>query len=142
MCEETPDQKEQDLVWEYCQKRELFRPDTTIKKMLKHTMLFIFVVSGIAVMIFIWAPFSLSFVIIVCFLLGLIICSKKIIIGIVRLYQHYAPEGIRRKCLLMPTCSEYMILAVQKHGTLKGLYKGIYRLLITCKGTVYRIDYP
>jgi putative component of membrane protein insertase Oxa1/YidC/SpoIIIJ protein YidD len=142
MCEETPDRKEQDLVWEYCQKRELYRPDTTIKKMLKYAVTFTFGVSGAAVIISILMSFPLPFVVIVCFLLGLIICSKKIIIGIVRLYQHYAPEDVRRKCLLMPTCSEYMILAVQKYGTLQGLYKGIYRLLITCKGTVYRIDYP
>jgi putative component of membrane protein insertase Oxa1/YidC/SpoIIIJ protein YidD len=142
MCEETPEQKEQDLAWEYCQKRELFRPGTTIKQTLKHTMIFILVVSGIAIMIFFLTNFSLLLVIIVCFLLGLMICSKRIIIGLVRLYQHYAPEYVRRKCLLMPTCSEYMILAVQKYGTLRGLYKGIYRLLITCRGTVYKIDYP
>jgi putative component of membrane protein insertase Oxa1/YidC/SpoIIIJ protein YidD len=70
------------------------------------------------------------------------ICSKRIIIEFVRLYQHYAPEEVRRTCLLMPTCSEYKILAVQKYGALPGLCKGIYRLLITCRGTVYRIDYP
>jgi putative component of membrane protein insertase Oxa1/YidC/SpoIIIJ protein YidD len=142
MCEEMPDQKEQDLVWEYCQKRVLFRPDTTIKQVLKHTTIFIFVVSGIAVIIFLLTNFSLPFVLVICSLLGLIIRSKKIIIELVKIYQHYAPDDVRRKCLLMPTCSEYMILAVQKYGTFRGIYKGIYRLLITCRGTVYRIDYP
>jgi putative component of membrane protein insertase Oxa1/YidC/SpoIIIJ protein YidD len=142
MCEEMTDQKEQDLVWEYCWKRKLFRPDTTIKQVLKHTMIFIFVVSGIAVIIFLVTNFSLLFVLVICSLLGLMIRSKEIVIGLVKVYQHYAPDDVRRKCLLMPTCSEYMILSVQKYGVLRGVYKGVYRLLITCRGTVYRTDYP
>ncbi|MDR2344127.1 MAG: membrane protein insertion efficiency factor YidD [Spirochaetaceae bacterium] len=68
--------------------------------------------------------------------------SRKIVIGIVELYQRYAPEYMRRRCLLMPTCSEYMILAVKKYGAVRGVYKGVCRLFFRCRGNVYYIDDP
>jgi putative component of membrane protein insertase Oxa1/YidC/SpoIIIJ protein YidD len=49
---------------------------------------------------------------------------------------------MRRKCLFKPTCSEYMILAIEKYGALKGTYRGLHRLFIKCKGHYYSIDYP
>jgi putative component of membrane protein insertase Oxa1/YidC/SpoIIIJ protein YidD len=73
---------------------------------------------------------------------GILIVSKKAIIGLVRLYQRYAPERIRRKCIFKPTCSEYMILALEKYGLIKGLYKGMYRMFFKCKGFYYSVDYP
>jgi putative component of membrane protein insertase Oxa1/YidC/SpoIIIJ protein YidD len=77
-----------------------------------------------------------------CFFGGLTVCLKKAIIGMVKLYQHYAPEKMRRKCLFKPTCSEYMILAIEKNGVSKGTYQGLRRLFIKCKGRYYSIDYP
>ncbi len=71
-----------------------------------------------------------------------ILRMRSIFIGLVHLYQHYAPEDIRRRCLLQPTCSEYMILAIEKYGAVKGAAKGIRRLFFTCRGNIYRIDYP
>ena len=59
-----------------------------------------------------------------CFIL-----RKRIIIWIIHFYQHYAPDRIRLKCVFEPSCSEYMLLAVNKYGFFKGLYKGIKRLL-------------
>jgi putative component of membrane protein insertase Oxa1/YidC/SpoIIIJ protein YidD len=76
------------------------------------------------------------------FFLIMFILLKKIIIGIVEIYQHYMPESFRRRCLCMPTCSEYMILSVKKYGVLKGIWKGLYRLIHTCRGINYKIDYP
>ncbi|KAA5217934.1 membrane protein insertion efficiency factor YidD [Bacteroides finegoldii] len=64
------------------------------------------------------------------------------LIGIVKLYQRYAPEETRRKCLYKPTCSEYAILALKKYGLVKGLYKIYIRLFKTCRGIEYGIDYP
>lgn len=55
--------------------------------------------------------------------------SKKAVIWCVKVYQHYAPEHVRLRCAFEPSCSEYMILAVKKYGTLKGVAKGINRLL-------------
>ena len=54
---------------------------------------------------------------------------KKAIIWLVHFYQHYASDKTRLKCVYEPSCSEYMILAINKYGTFKGLFKGIKRLL-------------
>ncbi|MDO4363209.1 MAG: membrane protein insertion efficiency factor YidD [Clostridia bacterium] len=62
--------------------------------------------------------------------------------GCIKLYQHYAPEEIRRRCLFKPTCSEYAILAIKKYGLIIGLVKTYNRLFKKCKGNIYRIDYP
>jgi putative component of membrane protein insertase Oxa1/YidC/SpoIIIJ protein YidD len=43
---------------------------------------------------------------------------------------------------LKPTCSEYMILAVEKYGVFCGVKKGVHRLLFTCRGWDYRVDEP
>lgn len=53
---------------------------------------------------------------------------KSIIITLVRMYQRYAPEAIRDRCLFEPTCSEYMIGAVQKYGVCRGVCRGVKRL--------------
>ena len=67
---------------------------------------------------------------------------KRLIVGAVKLYQRYAPEEIRRKCILKPSCSEYMIRAVEMYGVWKGVERGTHRLLHTCRGWDYRIDEP
>ena len=57
------------------------------------------------------------------------IVGKRAVIWLVRLYQYKAPDRVRLKCVFYPSCSEYMILAVQKYGTVHGLCRGISRLL-------------
>lgn len=66
---------------------------------------------------------------------------KKIIIKLVRFYQKKAPERLRASCRYEPSCSEYMILAINKYGTIKGVFKGIKRIL-RCKYPNGGIDYP
>ncbi|MBQ8782837.1 MAG: membrane protein insertion efficiency factor YidD [Clostridia bacterium] len=85
--------------------------------------------------------FFVLYGIIFIILAGLIVL-KKAIIGAIRLYQHYAPEDIRRRCLFKPTCSEYAILAVKKYGVVIGLFKAYKRLFKRCRGNIYMIDYP
>lgn len=58
----------------------------------------------------------------------LLLCLKRIIICLVRIYQRFAPASIRNKCRFEPSCSQYMILSLQKYGLWKGLRKGINRL--------------
>jgi putative component of membrane protein insertase Oxa1/YidC/SpoIIIJ protein YidD len=70
-----------------------------------------------------------------------LIFSKKIFITLIQLYQHYASESTRRQCTLMPSCSEYALLALSKYNTFKALYKIYIRLTRKCKGN-YQIDYP
>lgn len=51
-----------------------------------------------------------------------------LLIAMVRLYQITLSPFIGRSCRFQPTCSNYMIGAVQKYGFLRGLARGLYRL--------------
>ena len=53
---------------------------------------------------------------------------KRIIIFIIKLYQ-VTPLHSHNMCRFTPTCSNYMIDALNKYGTLKGLKLGIKRIL-------------
>lgn len=53
---------------------------------------------------------------------------KSILISSVKIYQRIAPRKIRLKCRFEPSCSQYMILAIEKYGVIKGVRKGIKRL--------------
>jgi len=66
---------------------------------------------------------------------------KIILISFIRLYQKTAPTRIRNSCRFEPSCSEFMILSLQKYGTRKGLLKGINRLQ-RCKIPHGGTDYP
>lgn len=57
---------------------------------------------------------------------------KKILIYFIEKYQKnisvfFESKGI--KCKFYPTCSEYTKQAIQKYGTLKGLFLGIKRII-------------
>ena len=54
--------------------------------------------------------------------------SKRAAIWGVHLYQRYAPKRIRLKCLFEPSCSEYMIASIEKHGTICGIIRGLKRI--------------
>lgn len=71
--------------------------------------------------------YSLTVSIIACGVYILFIL-KKGIVWLVHFYQHFAPERMRLRCVFEPSCSEYMILAIEKYGVMRGLGKGIVRL--------------
>ena len=54
---------------------------------------------------------------------------KKIIIFIIKIYQYLVSPLFGNKCRFLPTCSEYFIEALQKHGLIEGLNLGIKRIL-------------
>ena len=41
---------------------------------------------------------------------------KKLLINIVKLYQHYISPLFPPTCRYYPTCSNYMIQAISEHG--------------------------
>ena len=53
---------------------------------------------------------------------------KKIIIYLIRAYQ-VTPMHAHFMCRYKPTCSEYMVQALETYGLFKGLYLGIKRIL-------------
>ena len=55
----------------------------------------------------------------------------------VRFYQRAISPMLGPNCRYTPTCSQYFILAVQKYGPLRGMFKGVWRILRChpfCKG--------
>lgn len=50
------------------------------------------------------------------------------LIGVVRAYQILVSPWLGRNCRFEPSCSNYMIGAVQKYGMLRGALKGILRI--------------
>ncbi len=158
-----PSQFEQEIAETYVCKREIYRPDTSIKKVVIRNFAAIVITSLVAVLlyaifvrlnVFLYFPlgiqkiqnespriFLLLFFLFLNFLV-FVLYFRKVLIGIVRLYQRYAPEEIRRRCLFKPTCSEYTILVLQKYGVIIGLYKAYIRIFKNCRGRVYSIDYP
>ncbi|WP_373808403.1 membrane protein insertion efficiency factor YidD [Streptococcus ferus] len=53
---------------------------------------------------------------------------KKLLIFPVRLYQRFISPLLPPSCIYHPTCSAYMIEAIEKHG-LKGVLMGLARIL-------------
>lgn len=158
-----PGIEEQRIVEEYVLERVLDRPDTNVRKVIVSICLFFSLTFVISLAFFCLSqrlgifelfpeevkcfqesnPKLFVFLYFVMMYLFSAICfAKKAAIGTIKLYQHYAPEEIRRRCLFKPTCSEYAILAIQKYGLIVGLIKTYFRLFKRCKGNIYMIDYP
>ncbi|MBQ4067291.1 MAG: membrane protein insertion efficiency factor YidD [Clostridia bacterium] len=66
---------------------------------------------------------------------------KDAAICCVKIYQRYAPAAIRNRCRFEPSCSEYMILSLEKYGLFKGLKKGFNRMH-RCNANDGGYDYP
>ena len=50
-------------------------------------------------------------------------------IALVRLYQLGISPGLPSSCRFAPSCSQYMLEALQRHHALKGLLLGTWRLM-------------
>jgi putative component of membrane protein insertase Oxa1/YidC/SpoIIIJ protein YidD len=158
-----PTEWERDVAYIYVNYRRIVRPDTSYKKAVIYVLLFVsaagvftwlahFVLVTVGLLTYLPPVFgefygfypvlSVVFLCAAVVLVLLLFCFKHAVIGAVRLYQHYAPEEIRRRCNFKPTCSEYTIIAVRKYGGIIGLIKGWYRLVYLCKGSIYLIHYP
>ena len=53
---------------------------------------------------------------------------KYFLVGIIKIYQ-LTPLHSHSLCRFQPTCSNYMIEAIRKYGSIKGLFLGIKRIL-------------
>ncbi|MBU3852081.1 MAG: membrane protein insertion efficiency factor YidD [Candidatus Paralactobacillus gallistercoris] len=54
---------------------------------------------------------------------------KKLFIWPIKLYKKYLSPLLPPSCRYYPTCSTYMIQAIEKHGVILGLIMGIARIL-------------
>ncbi len=55
---------------------------------------------------------------------------SKLLIGLIRFYQKYlSPLKRTGTCKYLPTCSEYALQAISKHGAFKGSILAVWRVL-------------
>lgn len=111
--------------------RKLKRPKVSLIKIL---LLFIFLpavvlAALIVLLIHCGLPETTTVAIAAVILLAyILLTTKRMFINVIKLYQRYAPDSLRNKCRFEPSCSEYMILAIEKYGLIKGIQRGIERL--------------
>ncbi len=94
---------------------------------------------------FAWQTFTvyriLVFLILLLFISELYV--RFCLVQTVKCYQHYAKEETRRRCMCVPSCSEYAILCLERIFPLAvALIKIRIRLYKTCKGEDYKLDFP
>ena len=79
--------------------------------------------------------------VIIAFALVSMLLLKPLTIGLILLYKATAPKKMRDRCRFEPTCSTYMIMAINKYGLIRGVGKGIKRIW-RCRPPNGGIDYP
>lgn len=62
-------------------------------------------------------------------------------IKLIIIYRTIAPKSLKQVCLFEPSCSEYAVLALKKHGFFKG-WSMFWRRFTSCKQPNGGIDYP
>ncbi len=55
--------------------------------------------------------------------------AARFLIRIVKFYQKYISPSLGDNCKYRPTCSDYMIGCLEKYGVIRGLPRGIWRIL-------------
>ena len=55
--------------------------------------------------------------------------SSLLCIFFIKIYQKTAPKWIRNSCRFTPSCSEYSIIALERHGFIKGSLMSMLRIL-------------
>ncbi|MCR9132470.1 MAG: membrane protein insertion efficiency factor YidD [bacterium] len=54
--------------------------------------------------------------------------ARALIVGLVRFYQLAISPWLGKSCRYSPTCSQYMIEAVNEWGAIKGFWLGLKRI--------------
>lgn len=54
---------------------------------------------------------------------------KALLIKLIRLWQVFVSPIYPASCRFYPSCSNYAIMALEKHGVLKGSAKALWRVL-------------
>ena len=130
---------------EFVTKRELNRPDTQ-----KWQVVLLFSVLPLPLfcsllILFLWrtAVILKIFVFLLLILSTFELYVRFCLLQAVQCYQHYAKEETRRRCMCVPSCSEYAIICLKKIFPLAvALIKIRIRLYRTCKGDDYKLDFP
>ncbi|HEV7843693.1 MAG TPA: membrane protein insertion efficiency factor YidD [Pyrinomonadaceae bacterium] len=54
---------------------------------------------------------------------------KTVLTSLLRLYKASISPLLPPSCRFVPTCSEYALEAIQRYGAVRGVWKGLGRLL-------------
>jgi putative membrane protein insertion efficiency factor len=54
---------------------------------------------------------------------------QRVVIALLRCYKLFLSPLLPSACRFYPTCSEYTLDAVRKHGSARGVWMGLRRLL-------------
>lgn len=127
---------------EYSLDHKLERPSLRIKVALGVFLLYAVFISFLSVLLHKGLGVSLLLAIDISIFLSLPFVGRRFLIYCIQVYQHFAPERIRRRCICKPSCSEYSIEVLKKYGLIKGCRKIYIRLTKTCRGDKYIIDNP
>ena len=117
---------------EYEISKRIKRPNISIKKGL-------FVIMAVSVTLFLLLHYVLSIYIeseetriLIVLAVGAIIFLvnvQKAAVWLILVYQRLAPDELRLACVFEPSCSEYMLTAIDKYGPFIVIIKGVKRLL-------------
>ena len=123
--------------------RKLNRPKISWFRIISYILIPIVVLAGLIVLLEYLGVHTVINVLAAAVILAvyILLTLKKAVICAVKVYQRYAPDTVRNKCRFEPSCSEYMILAIEKYGLIKGARKGINRLR-RCNVNDGGFDYP
>lgn len=159
----VPSTENSDAVMDYVLLRPLTRPNTSILRASIYVSLFILLVASLSASCYailsLLGAFSYlpGFIrewmaenpilhkvlyAVICYTVSVLCVSRKACIGLIRLYQRYAPESLRRQCCCKPTCSEYSIMCLEKYCLIKALFMIRKRLFKKCGPLGYIEDWP
>lgn len=119
----------------------LHRPPINYKHFTIALVIFVVAAVGISVLSYCFLPYHWLFSLLAWVVLYIMLIGKRAAIWMVHLYQNKAKDETRLRCVFEPSCSEYMILCLQKYGLVIGGIKGIKRLT-RCHAPNGGKDYP
>ncbi|MCX8076176.1 MAG: membrane protein insertion efficiency factor YidD [Aquificaceae bacterium] len=67
---------------------------------------------------------------------------KGLVIAFLKFWQSFISPLYPPSCRYYPSCSSYAIMAVEKHGVLKGMFKTFWRILRCNPLSRGGVDYP
>lgn len=54
---------------------------------------------------------------------------RRVLLALIRFYRHQISPYTKPSCRYIPTCSEYALEAIEKHGPLFGSWLAVRRIL-------------
>jgi uncharacterized protein len=54
---------------------------------------------------------------------------RSILIGLTQVYRYALSGLLPKSCRFLPTCSEYAVVALRRHGVLRGSYLALRRIV-------------